>query len=321
MDDTNALTEAEAKYFDTGGQAGLPLAETPPEAVEKPVEKPEPEAKPAAEDKAPPQIEVVDENEIDADEPDARKYVKVGVVRKEREEKKQLRARAEQAEAARALLEGRIRSLEQATPQREPEPLEVVQRTANELAQIKQQLGENAAKQQFISSYQQKAQEFITGSDDEPGVPDFPDAYKHALGMRRMIYETAGYNQAQVNQLLESEEAAIVERAMLDHVNPAKRIYDIAKGLGYAPKAAIKADPVNEQTQRQADTADKTLEAAKKLEKIAKGMDKNKSLAGAGGGNDQPTLEELAMMAMDPLRESEFEKHTAGTKFKAVMGG
>lgn len=320
MDDTNLLSEAEAKYFDTKGQAELPMP-TESEAVEKSAgeEKPaaEIEVEPAAktEEKAPAQIEVVAEDDVsDGEEPDGRKYVKVGALRKEREKTKQFRTQVEAANQRAAQLEQRLRALEQ--PQRETEPAEVVQQTANELRQIKQALGERDAKQQFISTYQQKAQEFITGSDDEPGVTDFPAAYKHALDMRRAIYETAGYNQQQVNALLESEEAAIVERALMDGENPAKRIYQIAQKLGYAPKATEKDDPVNEQVKKQADTADKTLLAAKKLEKIAKGMDKNKSLSGGGAGNEAPSLEELLDMP-----EEEFSKHTDGKKWAGLMGG
>ncbi len=140
-DDTNLLSADEAKYFETKGQADLPLpaddagtdAAADKEAEKALTEKPAIET--VKEEKAPAQIEIASEDEIDAEEPDARKYVKVGVVRKEREEKKQLRLRAEQAEQGRAALEQRLRALEQ--PQRELEPAEVVQQTANELRQIK----------------------------------------------------------------------------------------------------------------------------------------------------------------------------------------
>lgn len=320
MDDTNLLSEAESKYFDTQGQTDLPLPEAEP--VEKPAAEEKPAAKTEAElaakdEKSPAQIEVVGEEEIDGAEPDARKYVKVGVVRREREEKQKLRLRAEQAEAGRAELERRIQAMQPREQQREPEPGEVIQQTANELRQIKGAIAENAARQQFVNNYHQKAQEFITGTEDEPGVPDFPDAYKHALNIRRAMHEAAGFNPQQINAMLESEEAAIVERALMDGQNPASAIYKIAKTLGYAPKAADKkGDPVNEQVERQADTADKTLQAAKKLEKIAKGMDKNKSLSGGGGGTDAPSLEELLEMP-----EEEFAKHTGGKKWAGLMGG
>ncbi len=148
-------------------------------------------------------------------------------------------------------------------------------------------------------------------------MPDFPEAYTHALNTRRAIYEAGGFDQAQINAMLESEEAAIVERSLMNGENPARAIYKIAKTLGYQPKAKeAVADPVNEQVKKQADTAEKTLAAATKLEKIAKGMDKNKSLSGAGGGSDAPSLEELLDMP-----EEEFTKHTSGKKWAGLMGG
>jgi hypothetical protein len=315
MDETNALSEAESKYFETGGKAELPPESTLP-LEEKPVEKAkEPEAEEAKADKPDKPIELVTEDEIE-DEPDARKYVKVGVVRKEREEKKQLKLRAEQAEQGRAELERRIQAMQ--NPPRQLQPEEVPQVALERVQRLENQLNEQSAKQNFVQTYAQKAQEFITGTDDEPGVPDFGDAYKHALNTRRAVYQISGFGEADITKLLESEEAAIVERAMIEGKNPAKVIYDIAKQFGYQPKAkeAAKDDPVNEQVKKQAATADKTLEAAKKLEKIAKGMDKNKSLGGGGGGNEAPSLEEL--LDMD---EGEFSKHTSGKKFREMMGG
>lgn len=318
MDDTNLLSEAEAKYFDTKGQAELPMP-SESETVEKPADEERPAAKtdaePVAKVEAPAQIEVVAEDDVsDGEEPDGRKYVKVGALRKEREKAKQFRAQVEQANQRAAQLEQQLQAFRQ--PQREPEPIEIVQQTAQELAKLKAQLGENSARQQFINNYRQKAQEFITGSADEPGVTDFPDAYQHAVNQRRAMHEAAGFNQQQINAMLESEEAAIVERATMDGKNPAQVIYNIAKTLGYAPKAAEKDDAVTEQVKKQADTADKTLLAAKKLEKIAKGMDKNKSLSGGGAGNEAPSLEELLDMP-----EEEFSKHTDGKKWAGLMGG
>lgn len=315
-EDTNLLSEAESKYFETGGKTDLPAPETA-EQTEKPAETEKTEAVQADKSDKPADkketIEVVDPDEVE-DEPDGRRYVKVGALRKEREKTKQ-------EKQARIALEQKIRDLEQRFQQAQNPPRQITaeelpHQTAQEVRELKNALAEQTAKQQFIATYQQKVGEFMKGSDDEPGVADFPEAYQHALGVRRAMYEMAGFEPQEVATLLESEEAAIVQRAMQVGKNPAQAIYDTAKKLGYQPKQAAKDDPVKEQVETQAKTADKTLEAAKKLEKIAKGMDKNKSLAGAGGGNEAPSLEEL--LDMD---EAEFTKHTAGKKFQALMGG
>lgn len=307
-DDTNALSESESKYFETQGQADLTI---PAAEAEKPVEgdvTEKVEAKP--EEAKPTEIEVIDEADADSAEPDARKYIKVGVLRKEREKSKNFRQQLEAAQQ-------QIASLQR--PQEQPrqlQPEEVPQAALERVQNLERTLAERDARQQFVTTYAQKAQEFTKDN------ADFPEAYSHALNLRRSMYETAGYGPQQVAQLLESEEAAIVEKAMIDGENPAKRIYDIAKLYGYQPKAkagnteARKDMAEQKREALQNETADKTLEAAKKLEKIAKGMDKNKSLAGSGGGNDAPSLEELVMMD-----DTAFEKATSGKKFQELMGG
>lgn len=122
------------------------------------------------------------------------------------------------------------------------------------------------------------------------------------------MYELAGYNEPQVIQLLESEEAAIVERAFLSGENPAKKFYEIAKALGYQPKA--------KEAEKKADPTLKVVESAEKLAQIAKGMEKNKSVSGGGSADSAPSLTELADMD-----DAEFEKATSGDNWKRMMGG
>jgi len=321
MDDTNELTQADLAFLEA--ERTDKVADTP-EAVAEETEKqreeakkPETKAEPVKEEaKAPTEIEVIEDDKIDDPDVDGRKYVKVGVARKEREAKKELKARLESTERARLELEARLKALEQ--PPRQLQPEEVPQVALERVQNLERTLAEQNAKQQFVATYAQKAQEFAKEHED------FPQAYQHAIAQRRMMYEVAGYAPHQVNALLESEEAAIVERALIDGANPAEKIYEIAtKVYGYKP--AIKtADPAETNNaareamaaEVQQKTADKTLEAAKKLEKIAKGMDKNKSLSGGGAANEDPGLEELAAMS-----DAEFEKATAGAKFRELMGG
>ena len=305
-DDTNALSADEAKYFETGGQADLPLTEEKPEAVETPeAEAKEPEKQPEAKKDAPPEIEVVDDDDGEG-EPDQRKYVKVGVLRKEREKAKTFRTQLEQTQAQIAQLRQQVEAAK--NPPREITAEEAPHVALERVQNLESQLANQAAKQTFITSYQRAASEFIKGTDDEPGVADFPQAYQHALGVRRSIYEDAGYAPDQVNALLESEEAAIVERAFLSGKNPAAQLYKIAKTLGYKP--AAKEEPKGKSD------ADKVLESAKKLAEIQKGMDKNKSVSGGGGGNDAPSLIELADMD-----DAEFDKATSGKNWEKMMGG
>lgn len=305
---TNELSPADLAILEQD-KAGAETAETP-EAVAKETEtqREEPKAEVVKEEpKQPTEIEVVSEEEADSVEPDARKYIKVGVLRKEREKARQFRQEAE-------TLRQQIAALQKAQqePPREITPEEAPHVALERVQNLERALQEQAAKQSFVTAYAQKAQEFAAEHDD------FQAAYNHALSVRRGIYETAGYAPQQVAQLLESEEAAIAERAFMDGKNPAAVIYDIAKKLGYQAKAkeAPKEAEPDKSAVIQKQTADATLEAAKKLAQIQKGMDKNKSLSGAGGGNEAPSLEELVMMD-----DAAFEKHTSGAKFKELMGG
>jgi hypothetical protein len=298
MDD-NQLTADEAKYFETGGQAELPIEQPKAEPEEKaPAEaEKQPEAK-AEEKKSPPEIEVVDDDDGEG-EPDQRKYVKVGVLRREREQRKALKAEAEQVKQQLAALQQQMRQAQ--TPPREIAPEEAGQVALERLQQIEAQTHEVQAKAAFISDWQRTAQAFAKEQ------ADFAEAYNHALGIRRGMYEAAGFSEADVNALLESEEASIVQRAKVEGKNPARVMYEIAQKLGYQQKAkeAPKADP-----------AETVVKSAEKLAKIADGMAKNKATSGGGAADNTPTLSELVDMD-----DAEFDKMTSGKKWKEMMGG
>ncbi len=121
------------------------------------------------------------------------------------------------------------------------------------------------------------------------------------------MYEMAGYSTQQVNALLESEEAAIVERAFQSGENPAAVFYKIAQKLGY--QAQAKQEPKTE------DASEKVVKSAEKLAKIADGMSKNKSVSGGGSSDAAPSLQELADMD-----DSEFDKATSGKNWQKMWG-
>jgi hypothetical protein len=298
MDD-NALTADEAKYFETGGTTPPPEPKIEEAPVEK-VEEAEPEAKAPEPKEAPPEIEVVEDDDGEG-EPDARKYVRVGVLRREREKAKAAREQALQANQQMAELRRQIEAAK--TPPRELTAEELPHVALERVQKLENELANNAAKSNFINAYQKAANDFAKEQ------ADFPEAYQHALQIRRNVYEDAGYDANQVNALLESEEAAIVERAFLSGENPAAKLYKIAKTLGYQPKA-------KEAPKKETDATAKVLDSAERLANIAKGMEKNKSVSGGGGADSTPTLTELADMD-----DAEFEKMTAGDNWKKMMGG
>jgi hypothetical protein len=299
MDDTNALSADEAKYFETGGQADLPLVEEKPESQPEPEKAPEPEKQPEAKKETPPEIEVVEDDDGEG-EPDQRKYVKVGVLRKEREKAKAAREQALQVTQQMAELRRQIE--EAKNPPREISAEELPHVALERVQNLEQQLAQQAAKQNFVATWQQKATEYAREQTD------FPQAYQHALNTRRTMYELGGFNQQQVNAMLESEEAAIVERALIAGENPAATFYKIAQTLGYKPAA--------KEAPKKDDATDKVVQAAEKLAQIQKGMEKNKSVSGGGGADTAPSLTDLADMD-----DAEFDKATSGDNWKKMMGG
>lgn len=149
---------------------------------------------------------------------------------------------------------------------------------------------QSAKKQAFFNMYRASAQEFAQKA------PDFQEAYKHLVSAKVEEYMAAGYNQEQADQLLIEDEMGIVAKAYQDKVNPAERIYNLAKKRGYAGKT-VAAKP-----------------AGKSLSDIKKGMENSKSLKSGGGEIEDKNhgIDDVDGMSFD-----EFDKFWAGYKSKA----
>jgi hypothetical protein len=92
-------------------------------------------------------------------------------------------------------------------------------------------------------------------------------------------------------QLMLQDETAIVARAFQDGVNPAERIYAIAKSRGY--KAAEEESPL---------ASNENKQIMDKLDQLDKGIKNSRSLGNISGSaptSQSLTLEKLAMMDDD----------------------
>lgn len=153
------------------------------------------------------------------------------------------------------------------------------------MAEMKQtQDAQNEANQQqarfnnFMNNYGAQAKQY------EAAQSDFPDAYKYLADSRRGEYEAMGMDQTQINEYMRRDEIQVAVSAMEQGINPAERMYEIAKLRGYA----LKANPGG--------GGETTTPAQVKLDTIAKGQEKATStIAGPSGKTETPmTLEKLA---------------------------
>jgi BMFP domain-containing protein YqiC len=151
-----------------------------------------------------------------------------------------------------------------------------------------QQTQQQEALANFVRSYQQQAAVYAQEK------PDFTEAYQFLLKDRDAELQELGFGDPNIRvKIIHNEEIGIAEQAMREGVNPAERLYNVAKRRGYsAPK------PQNE----------KPLEAEQKAAAAAG------SLSGVSGkGVGELTAESLMNMS-----DEEFMKATSGVNWKKL---
>lgn len=218
----------------------------------------------------------------------------------ERERRKELARQLEETQAKQRLMEERFAKFleeKQAPPPNVDEnPVEYLKYTEKQLREQQERLAQEFEAQRvqreqesqwnnFVTAYRNQAQQFAEQT------PDFDAAYQHALKTRIAEFVAGGVDEATAKTWATQEETAIVQRAFQDGVNPAERIYNMAKARGYTPKA-------------QADNS-------AKMETLIKGT-QSKSLAGVGGQSPAP----MSLEALAEMDDAEFEKH-----FEKIMKG
>lgn len=291
-----ALTEAEAQYFESGGEAELPAE----------VGATEPEGSEGGQTGA--------EHGADATGSDAEKNktVPIHALHEERERRKAIDKRARDLEIENAKFRERFSILEKLNgkgeePKGPPKPEEDIFGAFSHLSQTVQSLqqklaeGEQASKQegqvaQLVRHYQDDAAQFVAKT------PDYMDAYNFLIRSRAEELMALGYeSRADLEDALKNEEISIATLAFQKGKSPASVIYDLAQKRGYK-----KADP--------------KAAAEAKLDTIERGSGLNKSLSAASGasGDDEMTAERLLSMPNDEF-ETWCNKNPA--KARRLMGG
>lgn len=101
--------------------------------------------------------------------------------------------------------------------------------------------------------------------------PDYDEATDHLLGMQQRLLEGMGYSPDQANAVVADFAMRVTQQALQAGRDPAKTAYEMAREMGYVPKA-----------QRQAQAA--TATAAEKLANMKAGQESAKTLSGGGAG-------------------------------------
>lgn len=320
----NFLSDEEKKYFETGGEKEGNIAQEQPED-KKPSEEPEVETNQSSVEKillGDGDTEFDDAEETEAiaqasegDAPDKTKvqrdYEKAykTQIHKQKELKQQLEQQSKKsAEAEAALLqlkdvmtrqtaEPARRESAEAAPDINEDPLGYynykIRQLESTVAQQNQYLTEKgrhdeaiAQQTAFVDWYKESANNY------KAKVPEFSQAYDFLA--EQIINErvAGGFTEEQARKLLVEDEIAVASLARRDGVNPAERIYNMAKARGFTKDA-----PKNSST--------------KTLASIKKGMDNAKSLKSSG---NEPRESEGGIDNIDDMSFKEFDDFWAKLK-------
>jgi len=148
------------------------------------------------------------------------------------------------------------------------DPIEYLKKENQEIKQKIAQTEEDRRSQVQLNQFLTKCNESVQNYQKD--VPDYQDAYMHARNQRVAMLKVNGLNDPQAQEMVNREELQVAAKAYQDGVNPAERIYELAKVFGYK-RAEV------------AEEADKTEEAEHKLREREKNVNANKSLSSVTG--------------------------------------
>lgn len=240
------LNDAEAKYFESGGEDVAPsLREEAPEADVGSVE-------PAVgHDTGGETTGSIPQTKPEKESRESR-FVPLQALQEERAEKRQLREELRQYREWQAQLTQRLQQMPQGQQAQVPDPqtkpldyinhvLGSVQSSTAELQQWRQQ--QEAASQQR-ATVQQYA-DWARGQEAEfsRGQPEYRDAYRFAAESRDKELQALGYSDpaARAN-IVRMNTAEIIHNAASQGRNPAELVWEYARARGFTPKGTRSAE-------------------------------------------------------------------------------
>jgi hypothetical protein len=234
------------------------------------------------------------------------KVVPYGALHEEREKRKELQRELQaNAEKTRRLEEAWERLQAQGLPAAKEspnfndDPIEALRHEQEELKKRTDATNEYLRQQNHQAQMQQAQMEFVNKYAQSANAykqenPDFQPAYGFLVESTKAELRAAGYNEDEVARALVIREAEVVAKAYQDGVNPAERIYNLAKSRGYFKSTTAPSQDVSN--------------AQQKLEATKKGMELSKSLDGGVPPSGKMTLEQLASLDDDEEFLKEFKK-------------
>jgi hypothetical protein len=300
-----SLSSDEAKFFETGGESGIPTETSGADATTTT------DSGAAVDAGADKTAGAEPEPGKDANG----KTVPLTALHEERTRRKELDKQLRDAQQKLANFEGRFAVIEKLNggqqqqteqPAGDPNPEDDIFGAVNA---IKKKIETTEAEQRaaaehttFVNSYKADAQKFIGTT------PDYMEAYNHLLSSRAAELQAIGYEGEELGRALQADEIAIAQMAMSKGKSPAEMLYSLAKQRGYTKKEAAAA------------AAAAAPAGVEKLEAIERGQAANKSLSNTGGnaGDQDMTAERLLSMPIGDF-EAWCEKNPA--KARRIMGG
>lgn len=179
--------------------------------------------------------------------------------------------------------------------------IDQIKQRAAEKAEADRQAQEQAQERQIMARVNQDVAAF------KATVPDYDQAFQHAVKVRREELAFYGNTPEQIDQQIEVDVRAIVGQAYQQGKNPGEVFYSYARMRGYSPAQAAK-DPIPQQ-------------AAAQVNALAEAQRQTQSMATAGGPSNDGgiTIETLAKMSEAQL--AKMPKAERDAMMQKVMGG
>ena len=179
--------------------------------------------------------------------------------------------------------------------------IDQIKQRAAEKAEADRQAQEQAQERQIMARVDHDVRQF------RATVPDYDQAFQHAVKVRREELAFYGNSPEQIDQQIETDVRAIVQQAYTQGKNPGELFYGYAKMRGYSPAQAAR-DPVPAQ-------------AAAQVNALAEAQRQTQSMATAGGPSSDGgvTIETLAKMSEAQL--AKMPKAERDAMMQKVMGG
>ena len=144
-------------------------------------------------------------------------------------------------------------------PNPEEDPIGAIEWTKRQMETIKQAQEQQTA-QQTRTVQEQKLAEICNRNAREflKETPDYEDAYNHLMQSRISELRLQGLDDESIGSTIRGEEQALAISSLQQNINPAARVYDLAKARGYAgkpqsnPTAIPKVDPDIEEKKKSA---------------------------------------------------------------------